>query len=210
MRKSYCKSYVLLLTPCSHQIKAKAISFYFGVDVSTFTFCRTSVLWWGHCYPCVELLVTVCRWVSKSGWDSLTCMLCHLHTTDSLRFTSGATPADLLAATMVAEPFQFLCLHMYKHWWGSSPESSVPLPHSMWQDWRSTDWAMPARHLLFRSSKRNFAWKRSSEKPLCPVWTRLNTFPRESMRIFRRSDSHWHLQLSDVSLQIIPQRYSNL
>ena len=34
-----------------------------------------------------------------------------------LRFTSGATPADLLAASMVTEPFRSTYLH-YSHWLG--------------------------------------------------------------------------------------------
>ena len=32
----------------------------------------------------------------------------------------------------------------YKHWWGSSPGSSM-LSYSMWQDKRSTDWSKPAQ-----------------------------------------------------------------
>ena len=66
----------------------------------------------------------------KAREDSLTCMLCYLCARRFLRFTSGATPADFLAAS----------------WWGSSPDSSMPLPHNMWQDRRFT--AMPARKNL--------------------------------------------------------------
>ena len=50
-------------------------------------------------------------WVSKPGW------ICHLRVSPPacngfLRFTSGATPADLLAATMTAEP---LSIHVLAH-----------------------------------------------------------------------------------------------
>ena len=38
----------------------------------------------------------------------------------------------------------FIHILAYKHWWGSSPESSVPLPHNMWENRRSTDWTTPA------------------------------------------------------------------
>ena len=35
--------------------------------------------------------------------------------TRSLRFTSGATPADLLAASMAAEPIS--STYLQRHWW---------------------------------------------------------------------------------------------
>ena len=54
-----------------------------------------------------------------------------------LRFTSGVTPADLLAANMVAEPFSST------HWWGSNPGSHH------WQDRCFTKRAMPAGLLFF-------------------------------------------------------------
>ena len=38
-----------------------------------------------------------------------------------LRFTSDATPADVLVASMATELFSLTYLHMYKHWWGWSP-----------------------------------------------------------------------------------------
>ena len=43
-------------------------------------------------------------WVSKPGWNILLACLLSEHNR-FLRFTSGATAADLLAASMVAEPF---------------------------------------------------------------------------------------------------------
>ena len=50
-----------------------------------------SVLW-GNQYPCFGLLVTSAL-VSKSGWTPL--LACII-----LRFTSGVTPADFLAAEL--------------------------------------------------------------------------------------------------------------
>ena len=58
---------------------------------------RTLVLFLGHWYPCFGLLV------------SNTCVL-HCPYYGILRFTSGATPADILAASIVAEPFQSMYL----------------------------------------------------------------------------------------------------
>ena len=60
-----------------------------------------------------------------------------------LRFTSGVTPADLMVASMAAEPFQSMYLRT-KYWWGLSPGSIMLLPHSMKQDRCSTDCAMLA------------------------------------------------------------------
>ena len=50
-----------------------------------------------------------------------------------LRLTSGATPADLLVASMVAESLfdAYTCMHMYKHCWGWYPGLSMLLPHSV-------------------------------------------------------------------------------
>ena len=42
--------------------------------------------------------------------DPLACVLHHLHTTESSRFTSGATAADLLVASMAVEPFSSMYL----------------------------------------------------------------------------------------------------
>ena len=55
---------------------------------------------WGHWYPCFGLLVMSALGF-KARVDSLACFLaCVLF----LGFTSGATPADLLMASMAAEP----------------------------------------------------------------------------------------------------------
>ena len=38
-----------------------------------------------------------------------------------LRFTSGATPVDLLMVSMAAKPFYpRTCTHVHKHWWNSN------------------------------------------------------------------------------------------
>ena len=51
------------------------------------------------------------------------------------QINSGATPADLLVASMVAESLfdAYTCMHMYKHCWGWYPGLSMLLPHSVWQ-----------------------------------------------------------------------------
>ena len=43
-------------------------------------------------------------WVSRSEWAALFTLGRGIHVTHSLRFTSGVTPADLLAARMAAKP----------------------------------------------------------------------------------------------------------
>ena len=59
---------------------------------------------WGHRYPCFGLLVTSALGF-KARVDSLACFLaCTLF----LRFTSGATPADLLTASMVARRVPYM------------------------------------------------------------------------------------------------------
>ena len=55
-----------------------------------------------HWYPCFGLLVMSVLGF-KARVDPLACMLHHLHCNRILRFTSGVTPADLLAASMAAE-----------------------------------------------------------------------------------------------------------
>ena len=53
-------------------------------------------------------------WVSKQGWISVWFIACTCN--EFLRFTYGATPADLLAASMAAKPFHPCTCH--KHLWG--------------------------------------------------------------------------------------------
>ena len=50
--------------------------------------------------PMIHLL-----WVSKPEWAALFALGRGIRVTCSLRFTSGATPANLLVASMAAEPF---------------------------------------------------------------------------------------------------------
>ena len=45
--------------------------------------------------------------VSKPEWVAIVMLGGGIHVTGSLRFTSGVTPADLLAASMATEPFSF-------------------------------------------------------------------------------------------------------
>ena len=63
----------------------------------------------------------------SQGWIPLACVLCHLRTMDS---SDSPLVGQLLTSTQpVSLPnhFRSTYLHMYKHWWGSSPGSSVPL-----------------------------------------------------------------------------------
>ena len=50
-------------------------------------------------------------WVSKPKWAALFVLGRGVYVTYSLRLTSGATPADLLLASMVAKSFSSMCLH---------------------------------------------------------------------------------------------------
>ena len=67
-------------------------------------FWRTLVLFVGLWYPFLDL-----RWCllcfSKLEWVALFVLGGDVHVTCSLRFTSNATPADLLVASMSVEPF---------------------------------------------------------------------------------------------------------
>ena len=86
-------------------------------------FCRTPILFVG---PLIPLFLTPgLPWISRSGWTSC------LHALSTvcngfLRFTSGATPTNLLAASMATKPFWFsyLCTSIGAGW-------SLPLPHSL-------------------------------------------------------------------------------
>ena len=64
---------------------------------------------WGHRHPCFKLLV-MSPFSFKARMGSLIRTWCRCMCTCSLRFTSGATPADLLEGSMVAEPISFMYL----------------------------------------------------------------------------------------------------
>ena len=77
----------------------------------------------------VEPLISL-FWISgdicpgfQSQYGFLACLPRRQHTRKS-RFTSDATPADLLPGSMAARPFRSIYLHTYNH----------RLPHSVWQD----------------------------------------------------------------------------
>ena len=59
---------------------------------------------WGHWYLCFGLLVTSALGFKAKGGSRCLCALSLEHN-EILRFTSGATPADLLVASMAAESF---------------------------------------------------------------------------------------------------------
>ena len=66
---------------------------------------------WGHSYSYFGLLVT-----SNLGYrarvDPLTCVLQLLYAMDCSHLPSGATPADLLMASMATKPF---LIHLLAH-----------------------------------------------------------------------------------------------
>ena len=74
---------------------------------------------WEHqfflCFHCFGLLVT-----SALGFKTrvVSLLACFVTCNGFFRFTSGVVPADLLEASMIAEPFRFRYLHMYKNWCG--------------------------------------------------------------------------------------------
>ena len=51
----------------------------------------------------------------------------------SMRFASGVTIADLLAASMTAEPFSSM-LPVSRHWWSSKHGSIVPQTKALLTD----------------------------------------------------------------------------
>ena len=63
----------------------------------TFFLCR-------HSHPCFGLQWHI-LWVSKPEWATLVILGRGIRVTHSLRFTSGATPANLLVASIAAELF---------------------------------------------------------------------------------------------------------
>ena len=111
--------------PCEHTIITN--TFFLKILEGMSPFCGatdTLDLWW-------RLL-----WVSKPEWAG-TCVTC------SLRFTSGVTPADLLAASMVAKPFlPCTCKALV----GLETGSYHAAAHSVRSGRRSTDWAIPANN----------------------------------------------------------------
>ena len=78
-------------------------------------------------------------WVSKPEWAVLLVLSRGIHVTHSLRLTSGATPADLLATSMAAKPISSTYLTCDHALVGLKRETY----HATGK--RSTDWAMPAR-----------------------------------------------------------------
>ena len=95
---------------------------------------------WGHWYPCFGLLV-ISVLGFKTRVDFLTCMLHHLQTMDSV---DSPLVSHLVLSWWVAWHWAILIhILVFKHWWGSSWGSSMPLPRSVFQDRHSTDWAKP-------------------------------------------------------------------
>ena len=100
---------------------------------------------WGHWYPCLGLVVTSALGI-KARVDSLTCMLHHLCAMDS---QDWPLVWHLLTSWQpVCQPNRFNPQTGVMHSWGSSPGTRMLLPHSMWQDRRSIDWAKSVRRPL--------------------------------------------------------------
>ena len=103
---------------------------YCGLSNIKIFFCRTQVLFVGPLKLLFWTSGDICpMFQSQGGFPHLHASL-PMHNR-FLRFTSGATPADLLMASMAAEPFHsgtFTCVQALV---GSSPGSCVLLPRSM-------------------------------------------------------------------------------
>ena len=70
---------------------------------------------WGHCYPCYGLLVTSPLGFKARVLSVLFPLGRGVYLVRSLRFISGATPANLLAASMAAELIS--STYLQRHWW---------------------------------------------------------------------------------------------
>ena len=68
------------------------------------SFWWTHVLLWGHWYPCFGLLVTSPLGF-KAEWAALFALIRAIHDVCTLKFTFGATPANLLMTSMGAGHF---------------------------------------------------------------------------------------------------------
>ena len=64
---------------------------------------------WGHWYPFLNFWWHI-LWVSKPLWTALFALGGDIQVTHSIRFNSGATPADILVARMAAKPFSLTYL----------------------------------------------------------------------------------------------------
>ena len=99
-------------------------------------------------------------WVSKLEWAALFVLCRGVHITHSLRFISGVTPADLLVASMAAEPS---LPHTCKALVGLETRRSGR---------RSTDWAIPAQLQLENVTKIT----------LSKVWSQLQKWENADFR----------------------------
>ena len=80
---------------------------------------------WDHRYPCCGRVV-MSALCFKAKVDSLVCILCHLHETDSL---DSSLVRHLLTSWQPAWQLScFIYILVFKHWWGSSLGSSMALP----------------------------------------------------------------------------------
>ena len=108
-----------------------------------------NVIFWGHWYPCFGLLLDFwwyLLWVSMPEWAALFTLGRGVPITHFLRFAFGATPADLLAASIAAEPsLPHTCETL-------ETGSYHAIAHSVRSGRRSTDWAIPARLLWYLST----------------------------------------------------------
>ena len=81
---------------------------------------------WSHWYPFLDFRWRL-LWFWKPEWTALFLLGRGIPVTCSLIFTSGATPANLLAANMVAKPFSSIYL-----WAGIGGVRSQVLPLTVW------------------------------------------------------------------------------
>ena len=132
---------------------------------------------WGHWYPCFRLLMMSALGFKARMDPSLSCFPTYMQRISQVH--SGTTPADLLMANMVAEPFWSIYLHMCRSRWEWNPWSSIPhhnaVNHSATPVWSNC--------LTFMFCE--FFWKFSSQLIFIPKW-------RHALHIFyllRKFDS---------------------
>ena len=119
------------------------------------TFWRTWVLFVGHLIPLFWTSGDVSSgFQSQSGFYLIrSWRRCTSNVTHFLRFTSGATPADLLAVSMAAKPIS--STYLQRPWWESNR-----IPLAPWANAQPTElcWLGNSSKFLFNEALFNKIW----------------------------------------------------